>query len=355
MNTPFFETIQKPMESLLPLGIFVIILLAGYLLRRYVLARLSRWARQTDARMGEVIVSALRTPFLLLCLMLGIYVALEFSTIPEAFVDRADAGLSILAVFAVALVTANILTGYARTRAERIESVLPVTSITENIIRIVVYGVGILIILNQFGISIAPILATLGVGGLAVALGLKDTLANFFAGLHIVATKQIRVGDYLKLSSGEEGYVHDISWRTTKIRTLAENLVLVPNANLIDQIVTNYNLPEKQLLVTVELRVHQDSDLEKVERVAWEVAAEVMREVPGGVPDAVPSVRYRGIGASSIDFAVFLNGKEFADQLLIRHEFIKRVHRRFRKEGIVIPYPITAVNYDQEKRAQGGA
>ncbi len=120
---------------------------------------------------GEVIVSAVRAPFLLLCIMLGIYVALEFSTIPEAFVDKADKGLSILAVFAVALVTANILTGFARIRADRIESVLPVTSITENIIRIVVYGVGTLIVLNQLGISIAPILATLGVGGLAVALG----------------------------------------------------------------------------------------------------------------------------------------------------------------------------------------
>ena len=355
MNDLFPQSIQKPMEILLPFGIFFTIILAGYLLRRYLSARLSRWARQTDSRIGEVIVSAGRAPFLLICIMLGIYVALEFSTIPEAFVEKTDIGLSILAVYAVALVTANILTGYARTRAERIESVLPVTSITENIIRIVVYGIGTLIVLNRLGISIAPILATLGVGGLAVALGLKDTLANFFAGLHIVATKQIRVGDYLKLSSGEEGYVHDISWRTTKIRSLAENLVLVPNANLIDMIVTNYNLPERQLLVTVDLRVHLDSDLAKVEWVACEVAAEVMREVPGGVPDFVPSVRYRGIGTSSIDFSVSLSGKEFVDQYLIKHEFIKRVHRRFEKEGIVIPYPITAVNYEQEKRAEGGA
>ena len=354
MNTLFFQTLQKSMELLLPLGLFVVILLAGYLLRRYLSARLSRWARQTDSRIGDVIVSAGGAPFLLLCIMLGIYVALEFSTIPEAFVEKTDMALSILSVFAVALVTANILTGYARARAERIESVLPVTSITENIIRIVVYGVGTLIVLNKLGISIAPILATLGVGGLAVALGLKDTLANFFAGLHIVATKQIRVGDYLKLSSGEEGYVHDISWRTTKIWTLGENLVLVPNANLIDMIVTNYHLPEKPLQVTVDLRVHHDSDLAKVERVACEVAVEVMREVPGGVPDFIPSVRYRGIGASSIDFSVFLSGKEFVDQILIKHEFIKRIHRRFETEGIVIPYPITAVNYDQEKRAEGG-
>ncbi len=350
MDTLFAEFVEKSLVMLLPLGIFVLILAAGYVLRRYLLVRLSRWARRTDSPVGDVILSAVRTPFLVLCAMLGIYVALEFSDIPKAFVDRADKGLSILAVFAVALVTANILTGFARIRAERIESVLPVTSLTENIIRIVVYGVGTLIVLHKIGISIVPILATLGVGGLAVALALKDTLANFFAGFHIVATRQIRVGDYLKLSSAEEGYVNDISWRTTKIRTLSGNLVLVPNAKLTELIVTNYTLPEKDMAVPVDLGVHYDSDLAKVEQVTCEVAAEVMKEVPGGVPEFTPFIRYHTLGAFSIDFSVILRGREFVDQYLIKHEFIKRIHERFAKEGIVIPYPIRALNYEQEKR-----
>ncbi|EKD22306.1 MAG: hypothetical protein ACD_87C00056G0002 [uncultured bacterium] len=349
MNTLFFQSIQKSVEILLPLGIFLITLSAGYVLRRYLNARLSRWARKTDSPAGDVILSAVRVPFLVMCIILGIYAALEFSKIPTAFIARANMGLSVLSVFAVALVTANILAGFARIRAERIESVLPVTSLTENIIRIIVYGVGTLIVLNKLGISIAPILATLGVGGLAVALALKDTLSNFFAGFHIIATKQIRVGDYLRLSSAEEGYVNDISWRTTKIRTLAGNLVLVPNSKLTELIVTNHTLPDKDMAVLVDLGVHYDSDLAKVERVTCEVAAEVMREVMGGVPDFVPFIRYHTFGASSIDFSVIMRGKEFVDQFLIKHEFIKRIHRRFAREGIVIPYPIRALNYEQEK------
>ena len=256
MKPLFTESVQRALEVLLPLGIFVVVLSAGYVLRRYLLARLSRWARTKDFRTGDVVLSAVRTPFIVLCIMLGVYAALQFSNLPKALVGKADQGLSILAVFAVALVAANILTGFARIRAERIDSVLPVTSLTENVIRIVVYGVAGLIILNGLGISIAPILATLGVGGLAVALALKDTLSNFFAGFHIIATKQIRVGDYLKLSSQEEGYVNDISWRTTKIRTLAGNLVLVPNAKLTELIVTNCSQPEKDMAVLVELSVH---------------------------------------------------------------------------------------------------
>jgi small-conductance mechanosensitive channel len=247
------------------------------------------------------------------------------------------------------MVVANILIGFTRIRAERIDSLLPVTSLTENVIRIVVYGVAGLIVLNGLGISIAPILATLGVGGLAIALALKDTLSNFFAGFHIIATKQIRVGDYLKLSSQEEGYVNDISWRTTKIQTLAGNLVLVPNAKLTELIVTNYTLPEKNMAVLVGLGVHYNSDLAKVERVTCEVAAEVMREVPGGVPTFAPFIRYHTFGESGIDLTVIMRSETFVDQFLIKHEFIKRLHDRFAREGIVIPYPIRALNYDQEK------
>jgi small-conductance mechanosensitive channel len=352
MDPLFAESVQKSLEVILPLGILVIIVSAGYVLRRYLLSRLSKWARKTDSRTGDALISAIRVPFLVLCIMLGIYVALEFSNLPAILVEKADKALSILAVFAVSMVTANILAGFARIRAERIESILPVTSLTENIIRIIVYGVGGLIVLNGLGISIAPILATLGVGGLAVALALKDTLSNFFAGFHIVVTKQIRVGDYLQLSSGEEGYVNDISWRTTKIRTLSGNLVLVPNVKLTELIVTNYTLPGKDSAVQVGLGVHYGSDLGKVERVTCEVATEVMRGVPGGVPDFAPFIRYHTFGESGIELSVIMRGKSFTDQFLIKHEFIKRIHDRFALEGIVIPYPVRALNYEQEKRGR---
>lgn len=351
MKPLFAESIEKSLEILLPAGIFAVILLVGYGLRRYLLSRLSRWAKETDSRTGEMILAAVKVPFLVLWLMLALYAALGVSDLPRSLVAKADRLLSILATVAVALVTANILCGFVRIRAERIESVFPVTSLTENIIRIIVYGVGGMIILHGLGISIAPILATLGVGGLAVALALKDTLSNFFAGFHIIVNRQIRVGDYLKLESGEEGVVSDISWRTTQIKTLQGNFILIPNAKLTELIVTNYTLQDKDLSVLVGLGVHYGSDLDRVERVACEVAAEVMQAVQGGVRDFTPVVRYHTFGDSSINFFVTLRGTEFASQFLLKHEFIKRIHRRFEKEGIVIPYPIRALNYTQEKGA----
>jgi small-conductance mechanosensitive channel len=126
-------------------------------------------------------------------------------------------------------------------------------------------------------------------------------------------------------------------------------MVLVPNAKLAQAIVTNYYFPDKEMAVLVNLGVHYHSDLKKVETVTCEVAKEVMKELPGGVPEFDPFIRYHTFGDFSINFTVILRAKEFVDQYLIKHEFIKRLHERFAEEGIVIPYPIRAINYKQEK------
>ena len=112
---------------------------------------------------------------------------------------------------------------------------------------------------------------------------------------------------------------------------------------------TTIDIPEKELAVLVNLSVHYNSDLKKVEQVTIETAREVMKEVRGGVPTFEPFIRYNTFGDSGIGFTVILRGKEFVDQYLIKHEFIKRLHEHYRCEGIVIPYPIRAINYDQEK------
>ena len=198
-------------------------------------------------------------------------------------------------------------------------------------------------------------LATLGVGGLAVALALQDTLSNLFSGFHIMLARQVKVGDFIKLESGEEGYVTDINWRTTKVKMLPNNVVLIPNSKLAQAIIVNYYLPDKETAVLVQAGVHYDSDLKKVEKVTCEVAKQVMKLVPGGVPGFDPFIRYHTFADSSINFTVILRAGEFVDQYLIKHEFIKRLHERYQKEGIVIPYPIRAVNYQQEKagKSQG--
>jgi len=200
------------------------------------------------------------------------------------------------------------------------------------------------VILNGLGLSITPMLTALGVGGLAVALALQEPLSNFFAGFFISLAGQIRVGDYITLDSGQSGYVVDFSWRSTRIRMLANNLIVVPNHRLAQAIVVNHHLPAEDLAVLVEVGVDYASDLTHVERVVVDVGRTVMRDVEGGVPDFEPFVRFHTFGESSVDFTVILRAGEFTGQYLVKHEFVKRLHARFRAEGIVIPFPIRTVH-----------
>ena len=173
-----------------------------------------------------------------------------------------------------------------------------------------------------------------------MALALQDTLSNFFAGLYVAIDKPVEIGQFVKLESGEEGYVIDVGWRSTRIRALPNNVVIVPNSKLMGGIITNYYLPDKEIAVLVQVGVHYQSDLKHVERITCEVGKEIMRKVQGGVPEFEPFIRYHTFGDSSINFTVILRGKEFVDQHLIKHEFIKCLHERYQKENIAIPYPI---------------
>jgi len=339
-------------ESVIPLTVFVAAVTIGYIIRKIIFLRLAKWAKYTRTQIDDIIIAAIKGPFIVWFMILGLYLALESAKIPENAVDVIGKGLLALGIFSVTLVLANIAGQMIKVYSSRVESTLPVTSLTQNISRIVIFGIGIMIILNGMGISITPILATLGVGGLAVALALQDTLSNLFSGFHIILAKQVKIGDYVKLDTGEEGYVIDINWRTTKIKMLPNNVILIPNEKLTKAIVTNYYLPDKEMAVLVNLGVHYDSDLKKVEKVTCEVGREVMKEVSGGVSGFEPFIRYGSFGDSSIGFTVILRAKEFVDQYLIKHEFIKRLQERYKKEGIVIPYPIRTIHYEQvqEKR-----
>ncbi len=349
MEQFFFNIIQKSLEFIGPAVVFVITVVLGLGIRNIVFRKLGQWSKNTKTQVDDIIIIALRSPFVIWFVMLGIYFALELTKFPANIVGRIDKLLLVLGIFSVTLVLANIASRLIKVYSAKMESALPVSSLTQNISRIIIFTIGVLIILNNLGISITPILATLGVGGLAVALALQDTLTNFFSGFHITVARQIRIGDYVKLDSGEEGYVTDINWRTTKLKMLPNNVILVPNEKMTKAIVTNFYLPDKEMAVSINFGVHYKSDLKKVEKVTSEVAKEVMREVPGGVPEFEPFIRYGGFGDFSINLTVILRAKEFVDQYLIKHEFIKRLHERYVKEGIVIPYPIRAINYEQEK------
>ena len=190
--------------------------------------------------------------------------------------------------------------------------------------------------------SITPILTALGVGGLAVALALQDTLSNLFGGFYVAVAGQVRLGDYVKLNSGEEGYVTDIGWRCTTFRAQANNMIIVPNAKLAQAIVTNYYLPEKRMAASFVVTVGYECDPDAVEQVLGEVLAAGRAGDSGnaGGSGAVGGVRSRIWGRRVWGSRANFQVAEFASQGPVRNELRKRVLRRFRADGIGIPYPL---------------
>jgi small-conductance mechanosensitive channel len=255
--------------------------------------------------------------------------------------------LTIILVIALTILGARVAGKLIR-KSMAITGALPSASIFVNIARVVIYAVGMMTVLSVLDISITPAITALGVSGLAVALALQDTLSNLFAGLQIIATRQIRPGDYLVLESAQEGIVADIAWRTTTLHTTVDNLVIVPNAVLGQAIVTNYKLPAEAVAVINEFGVAYDADLDLVERVTLEVAEQVLRETGYESDTHAPVFRYRAFADSQITCAAIMYVPSYGDQFPLRSAFIKTLHQRFTAEGIQFPFPTRTVHLVQE-------
>jgi len=330
-------------DFIIPISIVVGSFILGFLVEKYILGYFKRAAAKTGWEGDDIILASLNKYVTLWFVLIGIFIAIHNVSLSPGNLVIIKKLILVIFIFSATVVMVKILSGMVDIYARRAKGAFPSTSIFTNITKVVVYIIGGMIILQALDISITPILTALGVGGLAVALALQDTLSNLFAGIQIIASRQVKPGDYVKLDSGEEGYVVDITWRNTTIRALPNNMIIVPNAKLSNALITNYYMPEKELAVLVNLGVSYSSDLNKVERVTIEVAREVMKEVPGGVPDFEPFVRYHTFGDFSINFTVVMRAREFTDQYLIKHEFIKRLHQRYIQEGIEIPFPVRTV------------
>ena len=338
-------TIEK---MLLPAIIIVVGFLAGVIFEKIILRKIKKLSSKTKWESNEIFINALRGTTTVLFLVASISLALESTELSPHLLNLIHKVLLVLVILFVTVVLSRISVGFVNVYSKRIGGVFTSTSIFTNITRILVFIIGILIIFQYLGISTIHILTVLGVGGLAVALALQDTLSNLFAGIQVIASGQLKPGHYLRLSSGEEGHVADITWRYTTIISLQNNTIIVPNSKLASAIVTDFNIPGEVISTSIEVGVSYDSDLEKVEKVTTDVAREVLKETGMGVPEFEPSVTYKKFGDSSITFDVDFHVKKFVDQYTVKHEFIKRLHRRYREEGIDIPFPVRTV-YMKEK------
>lgn len=341
-----------PMAVIWPAVIFALIMLAGWALRRLVLSALTAWTRRNRSRPGVILTEAVKAPFLIWTAILALHVALQSSELPARFTAWSAKTLLVLWIVSLTLLSMRLAGDLVRHYGDRVPGALPVTTLTENLAQLAVLLLGIALLLEGFGVQITPLLTALGVGGLAVALAMQDTLSNLFAGFYMAVAGQIRLGDYIKLASGEEGYVSDIAWRSTTILASSNNLVIIPNAKLSQTIVTNYNLPNKRIAAGFQVNVAFESDYEQVERILLEVVTEGARQIQGMVADAAPSVLLDpGFGDFWLGFSLNYQVAEFSYLGSVRAALRKRILKRFREEGIRLPYPARKVYFDRKTPA----
>jgi small-conductance mechanosensitive channel len=332
---------------LVPLLVFVSVLLVGFVLRILCFRMLHRWAAKTTTRMDDLVLASTRGPSVIWILILAVIAAVQTVDLPGEAADVALRRiLAALLVLSITMGLARLLGDLASTyrREAAPELALASTGLLRTVVSGAVILIGLLVLLSTLGLKIGPLLGALGVGGLAAGLALQPTLTNLFAGFQIATGKQVRIGNRVRLSTGEEGYVTDISWRTITLRTPTNFLVIIPNSKFADSIVTNFNLPYAQTNIVIPVSVGYESDSRHVDTVLRDEAKRAIADMPQLVKDFDPIVRLQAFGQSALEFQVIVQVLDFDSQFPIWGELHQRIFERLRREGISIPFPTRTVH-----------
>jgi len=333
MISPLFNQIFEDLKNfkmwIESIILFIVVFSAGFLFKRYLVKFIKSVLLKAGLVLRDEIVTISNSYVSFWFFLIALYVAfLRAPVSTNAVVHKLFYG-----VFAFSVVTliASVLSRlFQKSVSEKIGT---------NIIKFSVIFVGLVLILNQLGIKLTPILTALGVGSIAVALGLHDILANFFAGINIIASKQIVTGDYIKLDSGQEGTIIEINWRTTLLRELSNTVITVPNSKLLSSVVTSFQLHGTGITTLIKCGVAYGSDLEHVEKIAILAAQEIIDKYEDSIKTFIPIVQFTDFADSSIDFIIIFKVKSVYTRNFIRSEVLKNLYKKFNEEKIEIPYP----------------
>ena len=334
---------------------FLFFVLLSYLVH-FILDRIAdSLKRKQRAAVIEHLIQATYRPITLFFLVQGLLaVAILLSTM-ERWQDAIglDEWLNVIfrvwAVLTLLLVAAGgaralgvVLNWYGEHHADKDGAIIAQSLVNplRRFATLAIYIIAILLALELLGISVTPLVAGLGIGGLAIALAVRPTLENFFAGSYLAGDRVVRPGDFVELENGFQGYVAEVGWRSTRLRTPYNNLVVIPNSRLADSMLTNYSSPEEMIGVLVMCGVSYDSALADVERMAKEAGQKVIDNTDGADKGMAPWFGFETFGDSNIDFWVWVQANSRVDSFIVKSELIKALHERFGAEGISINYPM---------------
>lgn len=310
--------------------------------------------QRTETDIDDVIIKISSRPLFFLILLAGAFFSAETLTVLDLYEVWVDGIFFVLAVLITSWMAARIFSFLSTRWFQEHRDVEGTPALVNIIVSVLIYLGAFIVILSYFNVEITPVVAALGVGGLAIGLALQDTLGNIFAGIHILSDQPIRVNDIVEIK-GEDlvGTVEDIGWRSTRIRTFTNNLVIVPNNKIANSMLTNFQFPGDPMRCIVECGVDYGSDLEKVEKIAMKVGRKLQKEDYGD-KDWEPLTRFHTFGDNNINFRMILQASNRGNTFLMIHEYMKALKKAFDKEGIEISWPVRKLYHESPLHVKKG-
>jgi MscS family membrane protein len=333
---------EWPAAVLRALFVLVVTLFVARLLLRVVARLLRQATARTATDVDDRLLELVDRPIRRIILLGGVYWALAFLPLGGAFRRITTGVVYVVAVFlavrmltAVALLLVQAFGRRFQDPRDRVafeKDYLPVLS---KVLGIVLAIIGLISVLHHFGQEISSLVAALGIGGIAVGFAAKDTLGNMIAGFTILADRPFRPGDRIKLATGEIGDVLEIGTRSTRLKLVDSNLLVVPNTELVNSRVMNFNFPNVFTRGQLDVGVAYGSDIERAKTLVREVIVgqpEVAREPP-------PFVMLAGFGDSALLITAWYHVTDFTTLMTVNDRVRVQTYERLRKEGIAIPPP----------------
>jgi MscS family membrane protein len=352
MPLAFIDSLPK-WDYLVFIGLFLALAIAFNLAVIVIIKLFKHIAGKTKTDLDDKILDALALPLRIFATVSAAYFSIQFS-----FPGMKLFGMDIIDEYVIifyALIAVSLarladvfLIWYGKEIVPKTESRLDdeVFPFVRNIIKVVIYVIFIVFMLERLGIAIAPLLAGLGIAGLAVGLALQDTLTNFFAGIHILTDKPFKEGDIISVDGTNPtvtGSIDSIGWRSTKIKTADNNFVIVPNAKLAQSVITNFYAPDQKVQQIAEIGVSYDMDVKKVEEVILSTLKGVQSTNEFLSKSDEPWVRLDRFGDYSLIFKYGYFITKYDKRFEVKKQVNTDIFYAFKENKIEIPFPVYSI------------
>ena len=343
---------QPWVDPVVAIAVVLVSMAVAALVHLAVFPLIMHLSQHTPTELDGILIQAARWPVNMGIVVLGIYLSLTLTLdLPggvQSFLDIfAQASGALLFVVLLGRLVSRGMDWAIEEQGKKTRRTVDTRLLLmlRRMLVVLIYGLGLLLVINTLGIPISPLIAGLGLGGVAVALAIQPTLSNLFAGTYVMTEGVVSPGDYIEMEGGVAGYVLEVGWRSTRLRTWSNTLVVVPNSRFAETIITNYYQPTPPVNVYLTCGVSYDSDLARVEALSMDVMNQVLDSSPHGVKEYGAYFGYENFGESNVDFWLFVQARDRLASFELRSELINNLHRRFDDEGIVINYPVRSLQF----------